>query len=73
MLTTLNLFELNLAGLWWHRHPDKGVKNENGAKKQQKTTFLMQMIYCDRRVKVVFLLDVNDYKTKIREYYKYRS
>lgn len=52
---------------------ERKIKNENGAKKQQKTTFLMQMIYCDRRVKVVFLLDVNDYKTKIREYYKYRS
>jgi len=52
---------------------ERKIKNENGAKKQQKTTFLMQMTSCDRRVKVVFLLDVNDYKTKIREYYKYRS
>ena len=52
---------------------ERKIKNENGAKKQQKTTFLMQITYCDRRVKVVFLLDVNDYKTKIREYYKYRS
>jgi len=52
---------------------ERKIKNENGAKKQQKTTFLMQITYCDRRVQVVFLLDVNDYKTKIREYYKYRS
>ena len=52
---------------------ERKIKNENGAKKQQKTTFLKQNTSCDRRVKVVFLLDVNDYKTKIREYYKYRS
>jgi hypothetical protein len=60
-------------GAKWYMKKKRKIKNENGAKKQQKTTFLMQMIYCDRRVKVVFLLDVNDYKTKIREYYKYRS
>jgi hypothetical protein len=29
---------------------ERKIKNENSAKKQQKTTFLMQMIYCDRRV-----------------------
>ena len=29
---------------------ERKIKNENGAKKQQKTTFLKQMIYCDRRV-----------------------
>ena len=29
---------------------ERKIKNENGAKKQQKTTFLMQMIYCDRRM-----------------------
>ena len=34
----------------YYMKKERKLKNENGAKKQQKTTFLMQMIYCDRRV-----------------------
>jgi hypothetical protein len=34
----------------YYMKKERKIKNENGAKKQQKTTFLMQMTYCDRRV-----------------------
>ena len=34
----------------YYMKKERKIKNENGAKKQQKTTFLMQITYCDRRM-----------------------
>ena len=50
LLMTMDLHLLSIIVRKYYMKKERKIKNENGAKKQQKTTFLMQMIYCDRRM-----------------------
>jgi len=50
LLMTMDLHLLSIIVRKSYMKKERKIKNENGAKKQQKTTFLMQMIYCDRRM-----------------------